>query len=842
MKPFDLMKLLQNERGVSQCFPITHLVTPSVFATHNRMFGSVIHLRGVPFETSNHEILNKFKRLWHQSLLNLGDSFLVFVTQHRHKEGVTLSGAFQSYFLQEIDDRYFSAINQQALYTNDIYLTILIKGKNLPQISSRISSFVKKFSFCNVKELKEKDRSYQQECLQQLQKAAQQLVTSLSDFGSTLVGNHSNLESEGNELLSFLSLFLNGGKRLRLSLPSDLGLSLIPLKTSQQSYTSPLGHLAYYLSSRRISFGRVIEFHSNGQFKEKFAVMLSIKHYPTKTCSTMTNDLLKLPSEYVLTNSFVTESREAALKRIARHRCKMRSVNDAATSQIEAFAQAQDLIASNQIRMGFHHSTLMLLAETLEQLDLITAKAIYFYARAGLVVVRETIGQEPSYWAQIPGNVRMIARSALITSENFVDFCPLHNYRIGEKDSNHLGSAVTILKTSSHTPYFFNFHVRGERNSPSKGHATLIGGNGSGKTVAMAFLDAQLSRYGGRTFVFDRDCGLALYLQACNGYYAILSPEHADAVRFNPFQLPDNPSNRKFCRQWMLQLIKEEGESTVSSDIVAMIVACVDYVFEELPAAKRQLSNAASLLPINFPRWSQLRRWLRAAGHHSEGEYAYLFDNVIDDFTVYQKMGFDMTHFLEREPSNVLVALTMYLFYQLERSLDGNLVTILMDEGWQYLNNFYWQEKLKKWLPTLRKLNCHLVLATQSPITVIESPLRHILLDNVATHLYFANPQANREQYQQGFNLTDAEYLTIKRGTPAARSILIKQEHESCLCYLDLSMISDLLPIFSGNHHSLRLCHRLQRQYGKDPQCWLEKFKMAMKSSIHSSLGVDNEH
>jgi type IV secretion system protein VirB4 len=188
------------------------------------------------------------------------------------------------------------------------------------------------------------------------------------------------------------------------------------------------------------------------------------------------------------------------------------------------------------------------------------------------------------------------------------------------------------------------------------------------------------------------------------------------------------------------------------------------------------------------------------------------------------KMGFDMTHFLDNEPPNVLAALSMYLFHRLEQSLDGRLVSVFMDEGWQYLDNVYWKKKLRKWLPTLRKLNCHIVLATRSPKSVAMSDISHVILDNCATQMYFANPQARKEHYIDGFNLTEAEYQCIKNTSQVSRYFVFKQGSESNLCRFNLSHMKNKLKVFSATKESTLACDEIRRQYGNQPQHWLPHF------------------
>ena len=468
----------------------------------------------------------------------------------------------------------------------------------------------------------------------------------------------------------------------------------------------------------------------------------------------------------------------------------------------------------------------MLLSDSIQDLERLIAQTIKCYMNAGIVAVRETLGQEPAFWSQIPTNFKYIARSSLISSKNFADFFPLHNYRTGFMDANHLGSAMMLVETPSKTPLWLNLHAKGPRDNPSPGHTTLIGGNGSGKTVAMCCFDAQLNRYGGSSFFFDRNRGAEIYIRACEGHYAVLSPDHAEEIHFNPLQLPDTATNRKFCKDWLIQLVKKEDETEIDERMVDQLGQCVDYAYEQLAQEHRNLTHATKILPITFDRWIRLRRWLRGDKSRPDGEYAYLFDNEFDALNLQNKMGFDMTHFLDHEPPSVLAALTMYLMHRIELSLkkDGRLVSIFLDEAWQYLDNDYWQKKLKKWLPTLRKLNCHLIFATQSPRSVVSSPIKHMILDNCATNIYFANPQAKPEDYIDGFNLSPEEFNCIKENDAQSRLFLYKQGHESSLARLNLGHLKDLLKIMSGTQASVDLLTNIRKEVGDHPKTWLPIF------------------
>ena len=74
--------------------------------------------------------------------------------------------------------------------------------------------------------------------------------------------------------------------------------------------------------------------------------------------------------------------------------------------------------------------------------------------------VRETVNLEPSYWGQLPGNNHFIIRKATINTLNLACFASMHNYPKGKEQGNHWGEFVTVLDTTSGTPFYFSFHVR----------------------------------------------------------------------------------------------------------------------------------------------------------------------------------------------------------------------------------------------------------------------------------------------------------------------------------------------------------------------------------------------
>lgn len=586
----DALKLVKNEVGVSKHLHLTHLNEPTMFELDNGQIGCTLRLSGVPFDTASNDRLNQYKRTLHQAICQLGESYCFYQTTLRRRLDVALENQFPDEFTETVDKLYHAQFQATPLYANELYITVLYKGVELGKLQ-------KPFQFLQTllsKAMKEEREAYRSQSIALLKKSVKQLMASLSDFHPRLLGEQ-DASLGYSELLTFYGVFVNGLAPVHLKKPQWITpmAKALPI-LDQVVLRYPEGNLSQYLPIKQLFFGEAIEFRGANQ-QSTYGAMISLKTYGTETASIMLDPLLHLDCEFITTNSFAIKPNDAAQSNIVKQLVRMENANDPAVSQMEQLVQCRDDLASGRLRVGYHHHSLMLLSDDLAHLQTTINKAIKLYSDVGIVAIQETLGQEPAFWAQLPGNQQYIVRANLITSQNFVDFCPLHNYRTGYRDQNHLGTAVTLIETPSKTPLFFNYHSQGsgDKNDLTPGHTTIIGGNGSGKTVFMGFMDSQMSRYGGRSFFFDRDRGLEIYIRATGGLYSRLCAEASSSIVFNPFFLEDTPSNRAFLTRWMAQLVLEPHETSLPADINTVLSECVDYAYDQLDQSHRYLSSEA---------------------------------------------------------------------------------------------------------------------------------------------------------------------------------------------------------------------------------------------------------
>jgi type IV secretion system protein VirB4 len=770
------------EQPAGKHLPYGRHVDDHTIETRDGLLMQVIQLRGLLFETADTEEINYRKRLRDAMLQAIGSSrYALYHHVVRRRIDVGLSEGHPDPFSRELDTAWRRRLDGKRLYVNELFLTLI--RRPLQGRVGRLDRLREKLGR-SATSLPETSGAYERH---QLDQARDALMAALGSYEPRLLGVYDTPHGPCSEPLEFLSVLYNGEMRPVLL---------------------PLQDVGDYLPYRRVSFGQeTVELGPAGATPRSFLGMVSIKDYPGQTVAGMFDELLRLPFELTMSQSFGFVERQAALSRMNLSLRRMRSAEDEAVSLRGELSEAKDEVAAGRAGFGEHHMTIALRADTPAAVDEGVAEVQAALADLGIIAVREEIALEPAFWAQFPGNFRYIARRGLISTGNFAGLASGHNFPLGRADNNHWGEAVTLLETTAAGPYYFNFH-RGDL-----GNFTVIGPSGSGKTVVLNFLLAQARKFRPRIIFFDKDRGAELFIRAIGGRYDLLRPGTPSGL--NPLQLPDNAANRQFLIDWVALLA---GGADI--DEIARIKDAVDANFEQ-PEDHRRLRHLAELFrgghrPTSADLWSRLRPWW------GDGERAWLFDNAIDrtDLSA-EAVGFDMTQILD-DPA-VRTPAMMYLFHRVEERLDGSPAIIVVDEGWKALDDDVFVRRIKDWEKTIRKRNGIIGFATQSAQDALESRIASAIVEQAATQIFMANPKARAEDYVDGFGLTAHEYDLVRTLPDSAHCFLIKHGTDSVVARLNLSGEQDILTILSGRERTVRLLDDIRAQTGDDPAEWLPR-------------------
>ncbi len=803
---------LRREILAADHIPYGAHVAPTVVCTADGSYVQTLRIGGAAFESRDDAELNN----WHERLNVLWrnmatPNLALWIHLIRRPAAIPRSGGAPAVdscgdFAARLQARYESRLCGESIRQNELYLSIVHRPANGMAAGWVARALRKSGRHAVDAELGA--------ALEECAKQAQALRASLARYQPELLGCRQHHGIWYSSLLEFLALLINGE-------PQRMPLARVPLNR--------------LLACVRLSFGtEILEYRSAAA--TRVGAMLGIKEYPTPTWVGMYDPLLSAPFCFVLTQSFTFLTKATGQSLLQRQANRMANAGDFAVSQAVELQDALDALTSNEFVMGDHHFSLQVIADadspSLKSLNSGMAAARALLADTGMLVAREDLALEAAFWAQLPGNFACRPRKAPITSRNLSAMAPFHDFPTGRPTGNHWGNALTLLVTSARTPYYFSLHAGDPRDRDGgsrtdTGHTLICGPTGSGKTVFIGFLVAMLTRCGATQVVIDKDHGLEILVRALGGEY--FSLHNGAPTGFNPLQLPATPANAEFLKSWLHALCGSSGPSARANAVREQ--ADLDQALRgtlALEPKARRLSRLIEFLDPTDPEGlhARLSRWCESC----RGDYAWVFDNPVDSLAsrlgTSPIIGFDVTEFLDHPLTRAPI--TLYLFHLVRRLLDGRRLVCWMDEFWRLLADPAFESFAKDGPKTWRKLNGVMCLATQSTGDVLESPISRTLIEQTPTKVFFPNPDANLEEYTEGFGLTRREFRLVKQELePGSRKFLVKQAHHSVVCQLDLEGFDAELAVISGNARSLRRMHEAIAATGREPAAWLTQFMLS---------------
>lgn len=788
-------KLQQNEMGISRHLPFAYLDNQGIVRTKQGDYCVVLKIEGLSWTTLDDHEVNFEQTLRAKLFAIIADPrFALYHTIIRSKVSPLLNAKYDGLAADLLHQDYVKQLQDNNLFTNDLYLTIVLKGSGSKgnRISSRINHWLSSLSH----HLNQQHAQIKHEdAIKLINEVTLRITTSLQKYQVYRLGIHKTERGIFAEPLQFFSRILNWENHPVLAIPADI---------------------ANYLPKRRLFFGyKDIESRGNNLNETKYASMLSLKEYPTHTYPGMLDELLQLPIEMVITQSLLFQHAQTSRESLELQLRRLQQARDPDQKGIALLEQALGDLVGGEFRFGYQHFTVMIVNDDLTLLEKNIADVTKHLSECGIIAIREHLNLEAAFWAQFPGNFRYIVRKALINTNNFASLCSLNNSPVGHRDGNHWGEAVTILKTTSQAPYYFNFHPF----HSDVGHTLIMGMTGSGKTLLTCFLIAQALKFNTRVFYFDKDRGAETFMRGIGADYSLLG--HGVSSGLNPLQLPDTRRNRRFLVNWLASLLNAWGDVLNSSDI-EVIHHAVRLNYEQLKPHQRTLANLADAFGRRGPGTlrSRIDQW------HSDGALADYFGAEHDQLKLTNRFYcFEMGELLDKSSELARPSVLFYLFFRIQLALDENPshtpTIICLDEAWALLDNAIFATHIKNWLKTFRKRNAIVLLLSQEVTDVSKASISESINAETVTKIFFPDNNPLKEVYRDIFHLSEREIALLQHYSTHNRYFLIKQAQQTTVATLDLSHLTRWIPYLSSNSDTLKLLQQILAKYGANPNQWL---------------------
>lgn len=348
------------------------------------------------------------------------------------------------------------------------------------------------------------------------------------------------------------------------------------------------------------------------------------------------------------------------------------------------------------------------------------------------VHVNEKLNLFASWVGSLPGNIEANPRKQFISTGNYACLVSLTAPYRGASENAHmrevsgigLPHAIGVLENGN----FYNLNLNG---SADVGHTFILGPTGAGKSLLLAFLAAEWTKYpNGRVIYFDKGSSSKKIVEGNGG--VVFHPGKDDTT-FQPLRDARNHIER--CQRFLTSIANVQGIYPTAIEM-------------------EEMTDALKLLVPGHENLSIFRRHLQGKNHNSSmvaalalysgtGPWGSLFDaeaDALNPSSWPMMTTIEMGELMEMGDKAVIPALT-YLTSQLTELFEDRRPTLLiLDEAWVYMKHPVFKDYISEWLRTLRKYNVYVVLATQEVSDFDE--LVSSILTNCHTKILLANDGA----------------------------------------------------------------------------------------------------
>jgi len=670
------------------------------------------------------------------------DSFaLWFHTLRRKKRATGEDVPDLSPFATQVNASWVEK-NSPDRFVNELYVTIVREGQDAAITSPRV--FLKGL-------FPKKDMQWRQ------------------DYLSTI---HEELTSVVNAMLTELTLF----KAKRLGVYEEEGvfyseaLRFLEKLTNLVDRPMPVMDidLSEYLTEGEITFGFNAMEVRNADGRRRFASIITLKEHKEASLPAI-DRFLNVPIEFIVTQTvnFINPK-----KALAKYAAQKRFGDISETDELTKLIELDHILASdnaNPIDFGEQQLSVFLQADSLQELESYTRKALRYLGQYGMIAIREDLHFEECYWAQLPGNFEFVKRLIPTYTGHVGGFANLDTSPRGVEQATAWGDPLVLFQTATGQPYSFALHTP---TSGKNGHMLMVGDGESDKSLVMHFLLTKaLTKQQANLIYFDVDGKSDSFIANMGGvnatFYAGGAEALEHAVSLNPFSLPADQPNQMFVFRWMVVLLKMENQSIDESEMEVLKNA-VAHVFS-LADAERNIKSCSDYMMQQAPALAaKYAQWLPG------GEKGFLFGHQDDVFAnQHNILHFNLQHVIDNQ--SLFIPLMSYLLQRSQANLTGQPTIMVLQESLKLLQNTQVGMNVGGWLELMTSKNVSTWWSSSTIEAFDNSPLVEQLMPHIVTKMLF--PEINVEaRHADMLGLGETDMMYVPAMSAPDGHFMIKQE------------------------------------------------------------------
>jgi type IV secretion system protein VirB4 len=545
---------------------------------------------------------------------------------------------------------------------------------------------------------------------------------------------------------------------------------------------------------------------------DDYVRILTMKEVIGETRPLALDALLKIPANFIAASEWVPLAASVARKEVNKRRRHFNIaktgfisqlgndpaktnprdvlVDESKQADIENLGDCLRALGDGQ-QLGEFSLTIILYGKDRQALDSLVGEFAGVFTNADGTLFAETYNQLNAYFAIVPGNYAFNLRRLFLLNTNYADLSFLFTILPGQKINRYLGAEyLAVMETDNQTPYYLNLHC-GEI-----AHTLIIGMTGSGKSYLCNFLLQNMQKYDPLTFIFDIGGSFEALTHIFGGSYLNVGREERDFT-INPFSLTPTRENQEFLFSLLRVLIEGDGQRyRLDYREEIKLWNAIERIYM-LEPGQRTLSNLSSIVGELRDR---LYRWTRA------GQYGFLFDNQEDtlsfrDFQTFNFRGWG-------DAPELLEPLLFYILHRASQEICdprrlATFKTFLMDEAWLFMRNEVIRDYIVQAQKMWRKHKAAMILATQSMKELQESGMLHMVSESCPTKIFLANPEMDVNLYREAFHLNDTKIDLIAGLIPPGQMVVC-QPQLTKKARLEVDSITHWMAVNSAGENLLR--------------------------------------
>jgi type IV secretion system protein VirB4 len=760
-----------------QCIPYACHYDDSTLLTKNGELMQVIKIEGYSKEMSGFQEDADLRNIIRQAILEHVQDKKIALWFHtiRRKRNLDSMNYFAWTFAKDTHQSWAEKNYWREKFINELYITVLYEGEPYDHMSKFFLSFA-------PKALKEDYLLKMNDNHKKLDLVVSNILNNIKAFGGQKLGVINDHLGFRSEILEFLSKIVSlKGKRVAL----------------------PIQSIDSIFCRSRVAFGgNVLEIISEQD--KRFAAVFTIKEYHDFAAKAL-DKFLRIASEYVISQTLNFVDSEQAKKSFEQLDYILSVSKDDNLKEYSGLAATLSSDKNGQTDYASQQMSIMIIGESLEELQRSVSSVVRELNKLGIVIVREDLHLALCFWSQLPGNFKFFRRPSFINTRRSASFASLHNTPSGATE-NIWGNAVTIFRRDNGAPHFFNFHVEGNGHCIAAGPPDIIRQN------FVHFLISESSKYDPTVLYIDQFNNSQVILMLLGGRYEYITLSKT-SLSLNPLSMKDSQENHGFIKNWLLLLAFPFGK-VYSLEQKEKIFTAFDIFVSKIEVKNRNISKLLEFIEDDGIK-NSLSLYCKG------NKFGALFDNEYDEFGAGSKiLGVNVTDLQREENLPCLTPFIAYIMYKYSAMLEKLPSICVINDANILLEDNFFAQYLPQWLDKLTQNNAVAILLYNSKNKITSN----IASNNQKIATYFLFPTLDPNFYKEQFNLNNEEVSQVKNLKTMYRNVMIKQGKHSIVVELNLDGMDYVIKALSGRQDAIDAMNKAIETTGDNPNRWIVPF------------------